>query len=79
MVKFEVGKTYKARFVTCHDLEVRFEVIKRTPKFVTLKEDDTNGTVRRCKVYDYDKDGECCYPYGQYSMCVVLRATREVE
>ncbi|WP_254048557.1 hypothetical protein [Clostridioides difficile] len=63
MIKFEVGKTYATRSVCDHDCVFTLEVIKRTDKTITYKEDDT---VRRAKIrfnddYEYIK-------VGNYSM-----------
>ncbi|MGX9755756.1 hypothetical protein ACWYRQ_05750 [Clostridioides difficile] len=63
MIKFEVGKTYATRSICDHDCIYTIEVIKRTDKTVTYKEDDT---VRRAKIRFSDD-----YEYirvGNYSM-----------
>lgn len=63
MIKFEVGKTYATRSICDHGCIYTIEVIKRTDKTVTYKEDDT---VRRAKIRFIDD-----YEYirvGNYSM-----------
>ncbi|AXU28703.1 hypothetical protein CDIF102859_03002 [Clostridioides difficile] len=63
MIKFEVGKTYATRGVCDHDCMFTIEVIKRTDKTLTYKDDDT---VRRAKIRFNDD-----YEYirvGNYSM-----------
>ncbi len=63
MIKFEIGKTYATRSVCDHDCVFTIEVIKRTDKTITYKEDDT---VRRAKIRFSDD-----YEYiraGNYSM-----------
>ncbi|AXU74686.1 hypothetical protein CDIF28670_01076 [Clostridioides difficile] len=63
MIKFEIGKTYATRSVCDHDCMFTIEVIKRTDKTITYKEDDT---VRRAKIRFSDD-----YEYirvGNYSM-----------
>lgn len=63
MIKFEVGKTYFAKSVCDHNCVYTIEVIKRTDKTITYKEDDT---VRRAKIRFSDD-----YEYirvGNYSM-----------
>ncbi|MDL5065804.1 hypothetical protein QRX11_04630 [Clostridioides difficile] len=63
MIKFEVGKTYATRSICDHDCIYTIEVIKRTDKTITYKEDDT---VRRAKIRFSDD-----YEYirvGNYSM-----------
>ncbi|HGL5964104.1 TPA: hypothetical protein ACKFJN_002665 [Clostridioides difficile] len=47
MIKFEVGKTYATRSVCDHDCIYTIQVIKRTDKTITYKEEDT---VRRAKI-----------------------------
>lgn len=63
MIKFEVGKTYATRSICDHDCIYTIEVIKRTDKTITYKEDDT---IRRAKIRFSDD-----YEYirvGNYSM-----------
>ncbi|VIF62545.1 Uncharacterised protein [Clostridioides difficile] len=63
MIKFEVGKTYATRSICDHDCIYTIEVIKRTDKTITYKEDDS---VRRAKIRFSDY-----YEYirvGNYSM-----------
>ncbi|MCM4100960.1 hypothetical protein ND433_11935 [Clostridioides difficile] len=63
MIKFEIGKTYATRSVCDYDCMFTIEVIKRTDKTITYKEDDT---VRRAKIRFNDD-----YEYirvGNYSM-----------
>ncbi|WP_227868173.1 hypothetical protein [Clostridioides sp. ZZV15-6388] len=59
MIKFEVGKTYFAKSVCDHNCVYTIEVIKRTDKTITYKEDDT---VRCAKIrfsddYEYIRVG----------------------
>ncbi len=63
MIKFEIGKTYTTRSVCDHDCVFTIEVIKRTDKTITYKEDDT---VRRAKIRF---NNDCEYiRIGNYSM-----------
>ncbi|HGM3507143.1 TPA: hypothetical protein ACKOR7_001718 [Clostridioides difficile] len=65
MIKFEVGKTYATRSICDHDCIYTIEVIKRTDKTITYKEDDT---VRRAKIR-FNDDNNCEYiRIGNYSM-----------
>ncbi|WP_227829960.1 MULTISPECIES: hypothetical protein [unclassified Clostridioides] len=65
MIKFEVGKTYFAKSVCDHDCIYTIEVIKRTDKTITYKEDDT---VRRAKIR-FNDDNNCEYiRVGNHSM-----------
>jgi len=44
IAQFEVGKTYSCRSICDYDFIFSFEVVKRTEKFVSLK--DSGGKVR---------------------------------
>lgn len=74
MNKFEIGKKYKHGWIGDADLFTVWEVVKRTEKTVTVKENDT---VKTCRIKE-DNNGEFIFPLGVYSMCPVLRATNEV-
>lgn len=55
-----------------------FEVVKRTAKFVTLRDVDTDETMRvgvRWSNFD-GQQVETCLPFGRYSLCPVLKADR---
>lgn len=77
MTKFEVGKSYQARWVTCWDMISTFEVVKRTAKFVTLVSQD-DGSTKRVGVREWS-GVETCHPLGTYSMALVLSADKSVE
>lgn len=63
MMKFEIGKTYTTRNVCDYDCVFTIEVIKRTDKTITYKEEDT---VRRAKIRF---NNDCEYiRIGNYSM-----------
>lgn len=73
ILKFEVGKKYVCSSVVNSNSRYEFEVIKRTEKTITIKNDD--GEVIRRKV-NTNQQGtiELIYPSGKYSMCLVLSA-----
>ncbi|WP_227865299.1 hypothetical protein [Clostridioides sp. ZZV14-6044] len=74
MIKFEVGKTYATRSICDHNCIYTIEVIKRTDKTITYKEDDT---VRRAKIRFNDD-----YEYirvGNYSMATNFSAKGMVQ
>jgi hypothetical protein len=74
LVRFEVGKNYAVRSVCDSECVWQFKVVSRTAATVTL--DGHNGTARRgIKIVDGE---EICYPLGNYSMCPVARATRQL-
>ena len=75
MRKFEEGKTYHGTFVGDSDSTFFCGVVKRSAKTVTLKTDGHKETkTRRIKIDD--NGNEFVFPFGQYSMSPVLRASR---
>ncbi len=70
---FQVGTTYSATSNCDSNCVWTFEVIKRTAKFITLRESD--GDIRRVGVRAYDGE-EWASPFGSYSMAPVIRAGR---
>ena len=75
-MKFEVGKKYDCRSVCDGDCVFEFEIVKRTEKTVTVKDD--SGKEKRCKIHT-EEECEYIYPLGKYSMCPTLRSSREVK
>ena len=68
--KFNVGQTYKTRFIGDADLILEGTVLSRTEKRVTIK---VNGNIKVVGV-KVDDGCEFVYPLGRYSMCPVLKA-----
>lgn len=68
--KFEEGKAYVATRMC-----LKYRVVKRTAKMVTL-EDVEGGEIIRRKIRT-DEIGEYVLPLGNYSMAPVLRAKKE--
>lgn len=68
---FTVGKTYTCRSVCDHNCIWSFEVIARTAKMVTLKDERGKVIKKGIKLYD---DTETCMPLGVFSMAPILRA-----
>lgn len=73
MSKFEVGHSYSATSACDHECVWTFEVIKRTAKFITLREN--SGEIRRVGVRTHD-DHEYASPFGTYSMAPVIVSGR---
>ena len=75
--RFEVGKTYATNSICDSNCWFVYTVLKRTEKTIWIR--DKFGHEKRCKIHvgGYYKD-ETIFPEGQYSMCPVLRAEREV-
>lgn len=71
--KFEINKTYETRSICDHDCVFSYIVIKRTAKFMTIK--DKFGDIKRVGIKIYE-DAENAYPEGNYSMCPVISANR---
>lgn len=70
--KFEEGKSYVATRMC-----LKYRVVKRTAKMVTL-EDVEGGEIVRRKIRT-DENGEYVLPLGNYSMAPVLRAKKETS
>lgn len=77
MKKFEVGKRYYTRSICDHNCIWRYEVIARTEKTVTLKDEYRQIRKFRISVIP-NPETESCKPLGTYSMCPILTADREV-
>jgi hypothetical protein len=68
---FTTGQQVSCRSACDHDTVWTFEVVKRTAKFVTLRDVCSDETVR---VGVLTSNGaEWCKPFGTFSMCPVLR------
>lgn len=74
MKKFEVGKTYTHGWIGDSSLETTWEVIKRTAQTITIRHCKEVKTCKVIKNLSEWEDMECIRPYGNYSMCPILRA-----
>jgi len=72
VIKFKTGETYKTRMICDSDQIISFEIVKRTPKTVTIK-DIFNRDLIRKKIATIDGI-ETIFPLGKYSMAPVLKA-----
>ena len=72
MKKFEVGKIYKTRLLSDHNLICKMEVIKRTEKTIVYKE--KNGEEKRAKIYYESGNKYECITTGRYWGAPVYRA-----
>ena len=73
--QFEVGKTYWDRSICDYDCIFKFTILARTAKQVTVSVH--NKVVKRgLTVFD---DVEQFKPFGNYSMCAIVRADRCCE
>lgn len=78
---FTVGETYEARSAGDHNCVWSFTVVKRTAKFITIIEHggaangvDDGEPFRVGALADSFGGGEWARPFGEYSMCPVIRA-----
>jgi hypothetical protein len=71
--QFEVGKTYQTRSICDHDCIYSFTILARTAKTITTKVH--GNTVRRgLTIWN---DVEEFKPFGSYSMCAIIRASKQ--
>lgn len=70
---FTVGETYTTRFACDADSRLAYTVVKRTAKFITIR--DHHGHTVRVGVKT-GFEGEYALPQGAYSMAPVIRANR---
>lgn len=73
MTTFQIGRTYTTRLATSHSTVLSYEVVKRTAKFVTVR--DRHGKTKRVGVKSHD-GREYALPDGSYSMAPVIFAER---
>lgn len=72
-IKFEIGKTYTTRSTCDWDTMFSWTVVKRTAKFITT---DDGYEIKRTGIKVWN-GVESAMPYGNYSMCPVIRAGKE--
>jgi hypothetical protein len=77
MSKFESGKTYQSRSIGDHNCIFTMQVVSRTAKTIKIVDMHDATSIKTLRVAMYEGD-ETVKPLGTYSMCVVMRANREV-
>lgn len=92
--QFEVGETYWCRLITDYDTILRYRVVARTAKFITVERvdgvTDPDGKGRKrlgVRIWpttapdtnDADDSTEVCNPRGRYSMAPTLTAEKKGE
>jgi hypothetical protein len=75
MSQFEVGKTYATRSIGDHECIFSFTILARTAKQVTV---EVHGKIVKRGVNVWEGVEEF-KPFGTYSMCAVIRATKQVD
>ena len=71
MSQFTAGKTYATRSVCDHDCIITVTIQKRTPSTVQAV---VRGELKVFRIGQYD-GVEFIKPWGNYSMCPILRAS----
>lgn len=74
MQTFKTNRTYSGRFICDADSTVEMVILKRTTKQVTVR---AHGEIVKRKIHIYD-DSEFFFPFGQHSMALTIRASKEV-
>lgn len=74
MTKFEIGKSYTHGWIGDSELFTTWEVIARTEKTITIKNGDEIRKCRINKLFSEHNKAETILPFGNYSMCPILRA-----
>lgn len=85
MKRFEVGKTYRMVSPCDTNCAWYYTVTKRTVRTVTLLDLNGKTIVRRLaemkaidRVTGVESGEEYCKPLGDFSMCPILRASKDV-
>lgn len=73
--QFQIGRTYSTRSAFDYDSIFSFQVIARTAKTVTISS-HWGEKIRKIRTIN---NVEHINPLGQYSMCPVIRADRELS
>ncbi len=76
VARFEVGASYIMNFVTDSNLKVKWTVVKRTAKTITISSPLRETVNKRIKVY---RDSEYVEPYGRYSMSPSVYAKNKIS
>ena len=80
-MKFETGKIYRGRSVCNYDSVIDIEVLKRTPKTISVKFLDGglySGRVKSLRITTTSEGYEYVKPWGSYSMAPQVSAERTV-
>ena len=78
MKKFEIGKEYLMSSPCDHNCIWSFTVIARTAQTITITDGKQTKKCRISKQYSEYNKAETVFPLGQYSMCPILTADKEV-
>lgn len=78
MKTFEIGKTYSMSSICDHNCIWTYTVIARTAQTITIEDGKQVKKCRISKQYSEYNKAETVFPLGQYSMCPILTAEKEV-
>lgn len=78
MTTFEIGKTYSMSSICDHNCIWTYTVIARTAQTITIEDGKQVKKCRISKQYSEYNKAETVFPLGQYSMCPILTAEKEV-
>lgn len=75
---FQIGHTYRTRSPCDYDCIIEATVVRRTEKSVTMQLRDKVRTFRPRRLNTDNGRAEYVRPWGNYSMCPIMTADREV-
>lgn len=78
MTKFEIGKKYSMSSPCDHNCIWTYTVTARTAQTITITDGKQTKKCRINKMYSEYNKAETVFPLGQYSMCPILTAEKEV-
>ncbi len=78
MKKFEIGKEYSMSSPCDHNCIWTYTVTSRTAQTITITDGKQTKKCRISKQYSEWNKAETVFPLGQYSMCPILTADKEV-
>lgn len=78
MKKFEIGKEYSMSSPCDHNCIWTYTVTARTAQTITITDGKQTKKCRISKQYSEYNKAETVFPLGQYSMCPILTADKEV-
>lgn len=78
MKTFEIGKTYSMSSPCDHNCIWTYTVTARTAQTITIEDGKQVKKCRISKQYSEYNKAETVFPLGQYSMCPILTAEKEV-
>ena len=75
---FDIGKTYSISSPCDHNCICTYTIIARTAQTITIEDGKQVKKCRISKQYSEYNKAETVFPLGQYSMCPILTAEKEI-